>query len=162
MTLMLLDAATLYYRAYYALPDSLVSPRGEPVNAIRGFFDGLRLRRALGCLAQHLHAVGDHLGVVARVIDGADHGHEAVDHALGAVHLHRHTGSLEPRRPCLAVCGWPALTRFSLPSCFATTIKPDCSDPLHTCGTGISVVPISLNSATICGSAYPAGLASFL
>ena len=45
MTLMLLDAATLYYRAYYALPDSLVSPRGEPVNAIRGFFDGLRSLR---------------------------------------------------------------------------------------------------------------------
>ena len=45
MSLMLLDAATLYYRAYYALPDSLVSPTGLPVNAIRGFFDGLRLLR---------------------------------------------------------------------------------------------------------------------
>lgn len=42
---MLLDAATLYYRAYYALPDSLVSPTGMPVNAIRGFFDGLRTLR---------------------------------------------------------------------------------------------------------------------
>lgn len=43
--MMLLDAATLYYRAYYALPDSLVSPSGMPVNAIRGFFDGLRTLR---------------------------------------------------------------------------------------------------------------------
>ena len=43
--MMLLDAATLYYRAYYALPDSLVSPSGVPVNAIRGFFDGLRTLR---------------------------------------------------------------------------------------------------------------------
>ena len=42
---MLLDAATLYYRAYYALPDSLVSPSGMPVNAVRGFFDGLRTLR---------------------------------------------------------------------------------------------------------------------
>lgn len=42
---MLLDAATLYYRAYYALPDSITSPQGEPVNAIRGFFDGLRSLR---------------------------------------------------------------------------------------------------------------------
>lgn len=45
MRMMLLDAATLYYRAYYALPDSLVSPSGMPVNAIRGFFDGLRTLR---------------------------------------------------------------------------------------------------------------------
>lgn len=42
---MLLDAATLYYRAYYALPDSIVSPVGEPMNAVRGFFDGLRTLR---------------------------------------------------------------------------------------------------------------------
>lgn len=42
---MLLDAATLYYRAYYALPDSIVSPTGMPVNAVRGFFDGLRTLR---------------------------------------------------------------------------------------------------------------------
>lgn len=45
MSLMLLDAATLYYRAYYALPDSIVSPAGMPVNAIRGFFEGLRMLR---------------------------------------------------------------------------------------------------------------------
>ena len=43
--LMLVDAATLYYRAYYALPDSMVDATGAPVNAIRGFFDGLRTLR---------------------------------------------------------------------------------------------------------------------
>lgn len=42
---MLIDAATLYYRAFYALPDSLVDPQGQPVNAVRGFFDGLRTLR---------------------------------------------------------------------------------------------------------------------
>lgn len=36
---MLLDTASLYYRAYYGLPETLVSPQGEPVNAIRGVLD---------------------------------------------------------------------------------------------------------------------------
>lgn len=39
MTLMLLDSASLWYRAYYGMPDTLVSPGGEPINAIRGFID---------------------------------------------------------------------------------------------------------------------------
>ena len=39
MTLMLLDSATLWYRAYYGMPDTLVSPTGQPVNAIRGYLD---------------------------------------------------------------------------------------------------------------------------
>lgn len=42
---MILDAATLYFRAYYALPDSLTDGQGRPNNAIRGFFDGLRTLR---------------------------------------------------------------------------------------------------------------------
>jgi len=39
MTLLLIDSASLWYRAYYGMPDTLVSPTGEPVNAIRGFLD---------------------------------------------------------------------------------------------------------------------------
>ncbi len=39
MTLLLLDSASLWYRAYFGMPDTLVSPSGEPVNAIRGFLD---------------------------------------------------------------------------------------------------------------------------
>jgi 5'-3' exonuclease len=39
MTLMLLDSASLWYRAYFGMPDTLLSPSGEPVNAIRGFLD---------------------------------------------------------------------------------------------------------------------------
>ena len=39
MTLMLLDSASLWYRAYYGMPDTLVSPTGMPVNAIRGYLD---------------------------------------------------------------------------------------------------------------------------
>lgn len=36
---MLLDSASLWYRAYYGMPDTLLSPQGEPVNAIRGYLD---------------------------------------------------------------------------------------------------------------------------
>src|SRR6267154_2068081 len=36
---MLVDAAGLYFRAYYALPESITAPDGRPVNAIRGYLD---------------------------------------------------------------------------------------------------------------------------
>ena len=39
MSLMLIDSASLWYRAYYGMPDTLLSPSGEPVNAIRGYLD---------------------------------------------------------------------------------------------------------------------------
>jgi len=39
MTLQVIDAANLYFRAFYALPESITAPDGRPVNAIRGFLD---------------------------------------------------------------------------------------------------------------------------
>jgi len=39
VTLVLLDSASLYFRSYYALPDSLTAPDGTVVNAVRGFSD---------------------------------------------------------------------------------------------------------------------------
>jgi 5'-3' exonuclease len=39
MTLMLLDSGSLWYRAYYGMPDTLTASDGTPVNAIRGFLD---------------------------------------------------------------------------------------------------------------------------
>lgn len=39
MTLMLLDSASLWYRAYYGMPDTMVSPDGLSVNAVRGYVD---------------------------------------------------------------------------------------------------------------------------
>ena len=39
MSLMLIDSASLWYRAYYGMPDTMVSPDGAPVNAIRGYLD---------------------------------------------------------------------------------------------------------------------------
>lgn len=38
---LLLDSASLWYRAFYGMPDSLRSPSGAPVNAIRGFLDSV-------------------------------------------------------------------------------------------------------------------------
>jgi len=39
VSLMLVDAANLYFRAFYALPDTITAPDGMPVNAIRGYLD---------------------------------------------------------------------------------------------------------------------------
>src|SRR6266700_2228246 len=46
--LLLLDAASLYYRAFYGIPpDSMTAPDGTPVNAVRGLLDMIaRLVRA--------------------------------------------------------------------------------------------------------------------
>jgi 5'-3' exonuclease len=36
---MLLDTASLYFRAFYGVPDSVTAPDGTPVNAVRGLLD---------------------------------------------------------------------------------------------------------------------------
>src|SRR3954463_4064599 len=36
---MLLDTASLYFRAYFGVPDSITAPDGTPVNAVRGLLD---------------------------------------------------------------------------------------------------------------------------
>ncbi|MBV9384382.1 MAG: flap endonuclease, partial [Streptosporangiaceae bacterium] len=38
-SLMLLDTASLYYRAFYGMPDTVTAPDGTPVNAVRGLLD---------------------------------------------------------------------------------------------------------------------------
>jgi 5'-3' exonuclease len=44
--MLLLDSASLYYRSFYALPDSMTAPDGRPHNAIRGFLSTItRLTR---------------------------------------------------------------------------------------------------------------------
>ncbi|PVG83904.1 flap endonuclease [Nocardioides gansuensis] len=37
--LLLLDTASLYFRAYFGVPDSMRAPDGTPVNAVRGLMD---------------------------------------------------------------------------------------------------------------------------
>jgi 5'-3' exonuclease len=37
--LLLLDTASLYFRAFFGVPDSITSPDGTPVNAVRGLMD---------------------------------------------------------------------------------------------------------------------------
>ncbi|GIJ54967.1 5'-3' exonuclease [Virgisporangium aurantiacum] len=40
MTLLLVDAASLYFRAYFGIPEkAALAPDGSPVNAVRGFMD---------------------------------------------------------------------------------------------------------------------------
>jgi 5'-3' exonuclease len=36
---MLLDTASLYFRAFFGVPDSVKAPDGTPVNAVRGLLD---------------------------------------------------------------------------------------------------------------------------
>lgn len=55
--LALLDAASLYFRSFYALPESLTARDGTPVNAVRGFADTVariltdrRPQRLVACL----------------------------------------------------------------------------------------------------------------
>jgi 5'-3' exonuclease len=38
-SLMLLDSASLYFRAFHGVPESITAPDGTPVNAVRGFLD---------------------------------------------------------------------------------------------------------------------------
>src|SRR6187401_266781 len=37
--LLLLDTASLYFRAFFGVPDSVTAPDGTPVNAVRGLMD---------------------------------------------------------------------------------------------------------------------------
>jgi 5'-3' exonuclease len=46
-TTMLLDAASMYFRAFYGVPETMRAPDGTPVNAVKGFLDMItRLLRA--------------------------------------------------------------------------------------------------------------------
>ena len=55
-SLMLLDTASLYYRAFYGVPETITAPDGTPVNAVRGLLDmiarlvrGRRPGRLIAC-----------------------------------------------------------------------------------------------------------------
>ncbi len=39
--LLLLDSASMYFRAFHALPEPMTAPDGTPVNAVRGFLDAI-------------------------------------------------------------------------------------------------------------------------
>jgi 5'-3' exonuclease len=56
--LMLLDTASLYFRAFYGLPDTIRRPDGTPVNAVRGLLDMIA-RLTADYQATHLVACWD-------------------------------------------------------------------------------------------------------
>jgi 5'-3' exonuclease len=91
--LLLLDAASLYFRAFYGVPESIKAPDGTPVNAVRGFTDMVarlvaerRPARLVACLdldwrpafrvsaipSYKAHRVAD--GAVLTGADGMPHG----------------------------------------------------------------------------------------
>jgi 5'-3' exonuclease len=41
--LLLVDAPSLYFRAFHGVPESITAPDGTPVNAVRGFVDSLAM-----------------------------------------------------------------------------------------------------------------------
>jgi 5'-3' exonuclease len=53
--LMLLDSASMYFRAFYGVPETVTAPDGTPVNAVRGLLDMItrlvRARRPAGLIA---------------------------------------------------------------------------------------------------------------
>ncbi len=51
-SLLLLDTASLYYRAFYGMPETVTAPDGTPVNAIRGQL-GLASRNRPGAPVAH-------------------------------------------------------------------------------------------------------------
>lgn len=90
---MLLDSASLYFRSYYALPDSMTAPDGTPVNAVRGFVDTIArviierdASRLVACLdadwrpAFRVAALPSYKA--HRVDDGANDGSEEVPDTL--------------------------------------------------------------------------------
>jgi 5'-3' exonuclease len=92
--LLLLDAASLYFRAFYGVPATITAPDGTPVNAVRGFTDMIarlvterRPARLVACLdldwrpafrvraipSYKAHRVAE-LQPAERVADGQPHG----------------------------------------------------------------------------------------
>jgi len=84
--LLLLDAASLWFRAFHGIPTSLTSPDGRPVNAVRGFTDMVATlirreqpRRLVVCLdldwrpQWRVDAVASYKA--HRVVDGSVDGH---------------------------------------------------------------------------------------
>lgn len=57
--LLLLDTASLYFRAFYGVPDSVTAPDGAPVNAVRGLLDYIA-RLVDDRRPSHLVAAMDH------------------------------------------------------------------------------------------------------
>lgn len=93
MAAMLLDAASMYFRAYHALPTSITASDGSPVNAVRGFLDMLavlvkrsRPSQLVACLDQDWRPawrVKLIPSYKAQRVDGARPEQEAAPDALG-------------------------------------------------------------------------------
>src|SRR6185437_7436618 len=131
--LLLIDAASLYFRAYYGVPESITAPDGTPVNAVRGFTDMLarlveqrRPGRLVACLdldwrpafrvaaiaSYKAHRLAEETGPVAPDVEGVPdtlgpHVPLILDVLAAAGHATRSRWSVQP-----GICSkWRARTR---------------------------------------------------
>lgn len=109
--LMLLDSASLYFRAYYGVPDSVKAPDGTPVNAVRGLLDMIarlvtdhRPDRLVACWDEDWRPAFRVAAIPSykahRVVGGADAA--AAAEAGGAVAAEEVPDTLAPQVPVIA------------------------------------------------------------
>ena len=98
--LMLLDSASLYFRAYYGVKEDVVSPDGIPVNAVRGFLDSIT-RLVSDHSPSHLVACWDDDWRPAFRVDAIPSykAHRVADPAVNAEEV---PDTLEPQVPVIA------------------------------------------------------------
>jgi 5'-3' exonuclease len=118
---MLLDSASLFFRAFYGVPESITGPDGTPVNAVRGFLDMLatlvtrrRPDRVVACWDEDwrpafrvaaLPSYKSHrLATPARAaaISAAPTDAEAVAHGTGSGWVEETPDALAPQVPVIA------------------------------------------------------------
>ncbi|ROS75273.1 5'-3' exonuclease [Cellulomonas sp. PhB143] len=110
--LLLLDTASLYFRAFYGVPDSLRAPDGTPVNAVRGLLDMVatlvtehRPTRLVACWdddwrpAFRVAAIGSYKAHRVRVDDGS--AHPAPTHGAGSASVEEVPDALVPQVPVI-------------------------------------------------------------
>jgi 5'-3' exonuclease len=141
--LVLLDAATLYFRAYHALPATITAPDGTPVGAVRGFLDmvavlteRLRPGQLVACWdddwrpAWRVELIPTYKA--HRVAAGADGAEEEVPAALGP--------QVEAIADLLAALGLP---RVGAPGCEADDVIGTLATRAAGSGTGTGVDVVS-------------------
>lgn len=111
-SLMLLDTASLYFRAYYGVPDSVKAPDGTPVNAVRGLLDMIarlvtdhRPGRLVACWDEDWRPAFRVAAIPSykahRVVGGADAAAAALD-GSGPAAVEEVPDTLAPQVPVIA------------------------------------------------------------
>lgn len=98
--LMLLDSASLYFRAFHGVPEKITAPDGTPVNAVRGFLDMVSTLVALRRPARLVACWDDDWRPAFRVAAIASYkAHRVANPRTGAEEV---PDTLEPQVPVIA------------------------------------------------------------